>query len=356
MAGMERIEREEMLRKRSEEADMRRTEALRMAQSVVMQQEAKLLSSPAANRSHGSRKGHDSAGSSPAKSSTHYSTPTKKKHLEDDDYDEQAYEDEDEDRDEGAAFGNEDFEVEEDYDAGGGMAAAAESQWRSRAQQASKREGDDDGHVATPQMGSEATIRYLKAKLKVMEEEVSEANQCLQEQQDRLTYLEKRNQELEESSTKSSKLNESLKVKLEKVKQELQDKTKLAESLERQLSASIKEKETIERAQKQNDSLAGAKDVRLNRALEEVERYKKLLAETKTSSSEVTEQVRKQLDAAVVEKKKLAKQKAELISGFKSQMKLIDVLKRQVIHLQAAKTLAITEQEFTKALELGDSI
>eukprot|EP00960_Hanusia_phi_P031583 749359-Hanusia_phi.AAC.5 len=155
MAGMERMEREEMLRKRSEEADMRRTEALKMAQSVVMQQEAKLLSSPAANRSQGSRRGHDSASSSPAKSSTQYSTPTKKKHLEDDDYDEQAYEDEVED----AAFGNED-EVMDDLDSGGAM-GAAESGWRSRAQQASRREGEDEGHVATPQMGSEATIRLV---------------------------------------------------------------------------------------------------------------------------------------------------------------------------------------------------
>ena len=40
----------------------------------------------------------------------------------------------------------------------------------------------------------------------------------------------------------------------------------------------------------------------------------------------------------------------------KTQLKLIDVLKRQVIHLQAAKLLDISEKDFTRALEIGEQI
>ena len=42
---------------------------------------------------------------------------------------------------------------------------------------------------------------------------------------------------------------------------------------------------------------------------------------------------RRQADQALAEKKKLVKHKNELINGFKNQMKLIDVLKRQVCML-----------------------
>ena len=51
------------------------------------------------------------------------------------------------------------------------------------------------------------------------------------------------------------------------------------------------------------------------------------------------------------ENKRLQKQKVELIQAFKKQLKLIDILKKQKMHLEAAKILQFSEQEFINALE-----
>ncbi|KAF4317923.1 hypothetical protein G195_006930 [Phytophthora kernoviae 00238/432] len=122
--------------------------------------------------------------------------------------------------------------------------------------------------------------------------------------------------------------------------------------LEGQLSAAEARAEETQRAEKMTSQQFRSKDVRLNRALEELEKAKAQLQEEKRSHGE--QMVTKaEYDQVVRDSKKLDKQKGELLAAFKKQMKLIDLLKRQRIHMEAAKMLSFTEAEFSKTLELG---
>mmetsp|Transcript_62942 Transcript_62942/g.142101 ORF Transcript_62942/g.142101 Transcript_62942/m.142101 type:complete len:99 (+) Transcript_62942:101-397(+) len=84
-------------------------------------------------------------------------------------------------------------------------------------------------------------------------------------------------------------------------------------------------------------------------------RHKDLLAVERSSKAEDGEALRMQVAKLEAKTGRLEKQKAELLNAFRKQLKLIDILKRQKVHIEAARALAFTEEEFMKTLDWGSS-
>ncbi|KAM4743704.1 testis-expressed protein 9-like [Anableps anableps] len=88
------------------------------------------------------------------------------------------------------------------------------------------------------------------------------------------------------------------------------------------------------------------------RCKENVEKMNCQLVETKQIEKNMKSEEYPNVEDLLAENKILKKQKSDLVVGFKKQTRLIDILKRQMMHLEAAKLLFFTEEEFIKAMEL----
>jgi hypothetical protein len=91
------------------------------------------------------------------------------------------------------------------------------------------------------------------------------------------------------------------------------------------------------KAQKRFEKEMNKKDLTINRLKEENDRLKMMANMKKESKREATQEGNKISQKLISENKKLEQQRNELLSGFKKQIKLIDLLKRQITHLEAAQ-------------------
>ncbi|KAM6409796.1 testis-expressed protein 9 [Rhynochetos jubatus] len=204
------------------------------------------------------------------------------------------------------------------------------------------------------EIGAEAQIRLLKAKLRVTQEELDSVVCECRKKADENQNLKSRLKDTEEESTRLQRTISLQHSQTEKYKTLSQEANKKSEGLQQEVIALEKELENLKRVQKQAASNQSATEVRLNRALEEAERCKVELAKLKQSNKDGANQELRTIEELKTENKKLQKQKEELMTGFKKQLKLIDILKRQKMHMEAAKLLSFTEEEFMKALEWGN--
>jgi len=201
------------------------------------------------------------------------------------------------------------------------------------------------------EMSSTAQIRFLKAKLKVLQEEVDRLGGEMAKKDEENLKLAQRCRELDEDRARQLRISNAHQTSMDKLKKQSDEMQAKASVSEVQINALKKENEALKKDGKKWGADQQHLELRLSRALEEIEKFKTQAQRSSAASRETTEQEKRRVEQLAAENKRLQKQKTELIQAFKKQLKLIDILKRQKMHLEAAKILQFSEEEFINALE-----
>ncbi|CAL8094622.1 unnamed protein product [Calicophoron daubneyi] len=196
-----------------------------------------------------------------------------------------------------------------------------------------------------------AQNRYLKAKAQVLQEEIQRMNTELSNFHEDNSRLRKRIRELEEERNRLNRVTSSHSAQVERVKKSLEETRIHCDALETERNALKKDGETVKRAANQQAAELKSAQTRLHKTAEEVERLRTDLERLRSSARESSDSMRRQIDQLTADNRRLERQKTDLINAFKKQLRLIDVLRRQKMLIEASKCLQLTEEEFLKALD-----
>ncbi|KAJ3273395.1 Golgin sub A member 2 [Terramyces sp. JEL0728] len=185
--------------------------------------------------------------------------------------------------------------------------------------------GSELPNVSEESLGTEATTRFLKAKLIVVQQELDRlTTTTITSLQEKLKLNEMDRQKdlkkiaaLETSSERLQKQNTGLQEELIACKTEISN-------LNRQASQSS-------RQTKSSEQDVHAKDIKLNRLADEVERLRNSMNLMEADFKEKLQVGKQTAEELFCDNKRLQKQKSDLILGLKKQNQLIEVLKRQKV-------------------------
>mmetsp|Transcript_11204 Transcript_11204/g.16545 ORF Transcript_11204/g.16545 Transcript_11204/m.16545 type:complete len:400 (-) Transcript_11204:1-1200(-) len=225
---------------------------------------------------------------------------------------------------------------------------------KSRKKSVERSEEDDDIDEAAMGMGLQHQLVFYKSRAKTLEADLKEVTKKWSDTKNKSKSLQTKVQSTEaERSRLQSKVN-VLEKAVTRHKSASKDAQHKVDNLTRELASMRKELVDVRKKQQHTTNAPSNTDrERLTRLNKDNSALKDEIRMLKKLNQEQTEFERRAADKAKDELAMVQRQKADLIAAFKKQMKLIDVLKRQQVHLEAAQLLKFSEKEFSKALDFG---
>ena len=211
---------------------------------------------------------------------------------------------------------------------------------------------DDGGVDGAPDMAA----RYQKARLKMLSKHLEDSVEMRKQLTETVNDLQKQLRNEREESKKNRKRVQLLESDAKRNSGRRTAEVggvDTVETLAQEVTSLRKDVQTAERIAKQSETIAKAKETHLKRALETIARLKTQVSEFQDHAEDSNQGERGKIEAAESRVKLLERQRADLMAAFKKQMKLVDVLKRQKVHIEAARLLAFTEDEFVRTLDWG---
>ncbi|CAM9270091.1 unnamed protein product [Ascophyllum nodosum] len=213
-------------------------------------------------------------------------------------------------------------------------------------------EGNAGDEARVPRgIGEEATVRFFKAKLAASQNQLEEAQHIHKNSQKELVELRKQSAKEQERARHVSRELQQLQQRAERENKSKKEEAGNIAKLLARVDEFEGELATSKKNSRQAETDKKSLEVRLHRALEEVSKLKEALQQARGQSKDQCQEQRMEIVRLEGQQQRLERQKMELVSAFKKQLKLIDVLKRQKFHVEAARVLAFTEEDFIKMLD-----
>jgi hypothetical protein len=197
----------------------------------------------------------------------------------------------------------------------------------------------------------EAMNNYQKIKIESLENELEKANNKLKLAELELNELKTNNNSTNNKTNVNSNtayINQiyNLNTQLDKYKNLVNDKkSEYKLLLDKYNDIQKKYNQLYVNEKKKNQELIN-KDKQIVKLLDDLD--KKNVSIVSTTAQQMKD---KENEKLILENKKLEKQKNDLYAAFKKSLKLCSILKKQKVHLENARLLAFTEEEFKNLME-----
>ena len=199
----------------------------------------------------------------------------------------------------------------------------------------------------------EAMNNYQKIKIETLESELEKANNKLKLNEIELNELKAGGGNSQSNNKTSTNANTAyinqiynLNSQLDKYKNLLNDKkSEYKLLLDKYNDIQKKYNQLFVNDKKRNQELVN-KDKQILKLLDDLD--KKNVSIVSTTAQQMKD---KENEKLIQENKKLEKQKNDLYAAFKKCLKLCSILKKQKVHLENARLLSFTEEEFKNLME-----